>query len=237
MARPPHHTSANPTARTSLTLGEAADRVALNLLPMGPRLAMLGGHTVLKTYAPDIPKPPLGVQFTPVVGPLWQGAEYLQDGKYLGAGLNGGLAALDGLSGGAAGAGLRTALKVGEKLAGKTLTARHAQIAARKAAEVTGRGWEAHHTIPLDGVARNVIDWRNHPAFMKVLPTATHRRLHGSYQGKPRLGPLAGAWYGRTNWMKAGAAEVGARAADAGEHIANSLETSQPPRKPMGPNR
>lgn len=57
--------------------------------------------------------------------------------------------------------------------------------------------------MPLNWTPRNVQDWRNNYAVLKVLPKEQHRRLTGSWQGKPRYDPVRRIWIGTTDWQKA----------------------------------
>jgi hypothetical protein len=88
---------------------------------------------------------------------------------------------------------------------------------------------EVHHTIPLNGKSRTAQDPRNHYALLKVMPQAQHRRLTGSWQGKPRYDPVRRVWYGTTDWQKAVPTGIAARAADTWENLSQPF---QPPRKP-----
>ena len=214
-----------PQPKRRLNVGEILDDMTLQTAPPPVRLALEAGHFGLKAFAPPIPEAPLAATIAPAVGSSWSGAKDLQEGKYFGAVANAGLTAVDVLSGGAATQGARTAAAVSRSLAGKAMTDPNIRSAARAAAGVVGRAWEAHHTVPLNGV-RMPENWRNHPALIKVLPTETHRRLHGAYGGKPRFDPVTRAWYGTTDWMKAGASET---AATAGRIADAFLDRSQPP--------
>jgi hypothetical protein len=80
-------------------------------------------------------------------------------------------------------------------------------------------GQEIHHTVPLNGLGRNVQDPRNHYAFLKVLPKEQHRRLTGSWNGKPMYDPIRRVWYGTTDWMKAVPTGAAGYAADVWENL------------------
>jgi hypothetical protein len=82
-----------------------------------------------------------------------------------------------------------------------SVTADAARKAIRKVG-TAGPGQEIHHSVALDGLGRNVQDWRNHYACLKVLPRDVHRRLTGSWGGKPMYDPIRRAWHGTTDWMK-----------------------------------
>ncbi len=162
---------------------------------------------------PRLPRPDLVESMTPVVGPAWEAVDDLQDGNYLGAALNGGAAVLDALPVGVAFKGLRAASKGIGVFKEGSLTANAARKAIRRAG-MAGPGQEIHHSIALSGTARNAQDFRNHFAFLKTLPTEQHRRLTGSWMGKPRYDPIRRVWYGTTDWMKAIPAGIAGYAAE-----------------------
>jgi hypothetical protein len=89
-----------------------------------------------------------------------------------------------------------------------------------------------HHAIPLNGTSRSVQDWRNHFAFLKALPKEQHRRLTGSWAGKPMYDPIRRAWYGSTDWMKAAPTGVAGYAADAWENVTHPFSAPGPATKP-----
>lgn len=93
------------------------------------------------------------------------------------------------------------------------------------------KGEEIHHSIPLDGLSRSAQDWRNHYALLKTLPKETHRRLHGSWNGKPPFDPVRRMWYGTTDWQKSVPAAIGSYAADALENVARSFAPPPPSRR------
>lgn len=151
---------------------------------------------------PKIARPNLAESFIPVVGPAWEAAADLQDGNYAGAAFNGAMAVADVLPAGTAIKGLRVASKgVGAWRVGSMTS--NAALKAYKKRGMVKAGEEIRHTVPLDGIPRNVADWRNHYAFLKSMPQETHRRIHGSWNGKPRFDPIRRVWYGTTDWMKA----------------------------------
>jgi hypothetical protein len=98
-----------------------------------------------------------------------------------------------------------------------TAEAARKQLRRRGAA---GVGEEIHHSVSLNGIGRTVENWRNHPAFLKVLPKADHRRLTGSWQGLPQYGPIQRFIVGTPNWMKTVPAWLGVHGFDwfAGPH-------------------
>jgi hypothetical protein len=179
---------------------------------------------------PKMARPNLAESFIPVVGPAWEAAADLQDGNYAGAAFNGAMAVPDALPVGVAAKGLKAASKGIGILKEGSVTA----DAARKVLRRVGMakpGQEIHHTVPLNGRGRNVQDWRNHYAFLKPLPKEQHRRLTGSWMGKPEYDPIRKVWYGTTDWMKAVPTGVAGYAADAWENLTQPFQ-SPPPAKP-----
>jgi hypothetical protein len=165
-------------------------------------------------HGPKIPRPNFAESFIPVVGPAWEATADLQDGNYAGAAFNGAMAVADALPLGVAVKGLNAARKGITILKDGSVTA----DAARKMLKARGlvrSGEEVHHTVPLNGLGRNVEDWRNHFAFLKPLPKEIHRRLTGSWMGKPEFDPIRKIWYGTTDWQKAVPTGVAGYAADA----------------------
>lgn len=167
---------------------------------------------------PGIPRPTTLESFIPVVGPAWEAAADLQDGDYAGAAFNAGMAVADALPIGVAAKGLRAASKGVGVLKKGSVTANAAAKIIR-ARGLAGAKHEIHHTIPLKGTGRTVQDPRNHYALLKVMPKAEHRRLTGSWAGKPRYDPVRRAWYGTTDWMKAVPAGVAGYGADSVENL------------------
>lgn len=80
-------------------------------------------------------------------------------------------------------------------------------------------GQEIHHTVPLNGKSRTAQDPRNHYALLKVLPKEQHRRLTGSWQGKPKYDPVRRVWYSTTDWQKAAPVGVAGYTADGAENL------------------
>ncbi|UTP38328.1 hypothetical protein M9M90_14020 [Phenylobacterium sp. LH3H17] len=167
---------------------------------------------------PDIQRPTTAQSFIPIVGPAWEAAADLQDGNYAGAAFNGAMAVADALPVGVVAKGVRAASKGVGVLKTNSVTA----DASRKVLRRVGMakpGQEIHHTIPLKGLGRNTQDPRNHYALLKVLPREQHRRLTGSWGGKPRYDPIRRVWYGTTDWTKAVPAGLAAYAADSVENL------------------
>jgi len=181
-------------------------------------------------HGPKIQRPNLAESFIPVVGPAWEAAADLQDGNYGGAAFNGVMAVADALPIGVAAKGLKAASKGVGVLKEGAVTA----DAARKVLRRVGMakpGEEIHHTVPLNGLGRNVEDWRSHFAFLKSLPKEQHRRLTGSWAGKPMYDPIRRAWYGTTDWQKAVPTGLAGYAADAWENLTHPFgpPASNPP--------
>jgi hypothetical protein len=177
---------------------------------------------------PKIQRPNLAESFIPVVGPAWEAAADLQDGNYGGAAFNAAMAVGDVLPAGAIFKGARAASKGIKILKEGSVSAGAAAKQIRKAG-LAGKGEEIHHTIPLNGTSRSVQDWRNHYAFLKTLPRETHRRLTGSWNGKPQFDSIRRIWYGTTDWQKSVPTALGAYAADAWENLTHPFAPPSPP--------
>lgn len=178
---------------------------------------------------PDIPRPTTLQSFIPVVGPAWQAAADFQDGDYAGAAMNGAFAVMDALPIGVAAKGLRAASKGIGILKKGSVTADASRKVLRRVG-VAAPGQEIHHTVPLEGLSRNAQSWKNHYAFLKVLPTEQHRRLTGSWAGRPMYDPFRRAWYGTTDWMKAAPTGAAGYAADSVDNLAQPNSQAKPPR-------
>lgn len=173
---------------------------------------------------PRIRQPGPVESLIPVVGPAWQVATDLQEGNLLGAGVNTALAVADATPAGALVKGAKAA-KLGIGVVKKGSVTAGAAAKMIKKAGLTGPGREIHHSIPLDGVGRSVQDWRNHNLFLKVLPKEVHRRLHGSWAGKPRYDPIRRIWYGATDWQKAFPTSAASMTADSIENSSRNSST------------
>jgi hypothetical protein len=178
---------------------------------------------------PKIQRPNLAESFIPVVGPAWEAAADLQDGNYGGAAFNGVMAVADALPVGAAFKGLNAARKGIGLLKDGSVTANAAAKMIRKAG-LAGADEEIHHTIALKGTSRTAQDARNHYALLKVLPKDVHRRLTGSWAGKPRYDPIRRAWHGTTDWQKSVPTALAGYAADGWENLTRPF--SPPPSDP-----
>jgi len=181
---------------------------------------------------PDIPRPSTAQSFIPVVGPAWQAAADLQDGSYGSAAFNGAMAVAEMLPVGVAVKGVNAARRGVGVLKRGAVTADAARKQLRRWG-VARSGEEIHHTIPLNGLGRNVKDPRNHFALLKVLPEENHWRLTRSWHGKPPYDPVRRIWYGTTDWMKAGPVGLGSYGADSFENI--TRREPVPPRDPKSP--
>jgi hypothetical protein len=177
---------------------------------------------------PKIQRPNLAESFIPVVGPAWAAAADLQDGNYGGAAFNGAMAVADALPVGAAFKGLNAARKGIGILRDGSVTAKAAADAIRKAG-LAGAGEEIHHTIALKGTSRSVQDARNHYALLKVLPKDVHRRLTGSWAGKPRYDPIRRAWHGSTDWQKSVPTALAGYAVDGWENLTHPFSSPSEP--------
>jgi hypothetical protein len=180
---------------------------------------------------PKIKRPNLAASFIPVVGPAWEAAADLQEGNYGGAAFNGAMAVADALPIGVAVKGLNAARKGVTVMKKGSVTASAAASRLRDWG-VAKKGEEIHHTVPLNGTSRTAQDWRNHYAFLKVLPTEQHRRLTGSWNGKPMYDPIRRVWHGTTDWQKAVPAGVASYAADAWENVTHPFSRPGSSTKP-----
>ncbi len=161
--------------------------------------------------ATTIGPPPPGIQeFIPVVGPALDAVDDARNGRPLSAVGDVASAILDL---GLADTGLDIA-KAGAKGVLNNVGRRTAEAARKQLRRrgVAGVGQEINHSFQLNGMSRTVENWRNHPAFLKVLPTASHRRLTGSWDGKPKYDPVRGLWVNTPTWMKTVPAWVFGRA-------------------------
>ncbi len=137
----------------------------------------------------------------PVVGPAWEAAADFQDGDVGSGVFNIAMAAADMLPVGVAVKGVRAASK-GIGVLKKGSVTGNAAAKQLRARGMAGPGQEIHHTIPLKGTSRTAQDPRNHYALLKVMPTEQHRRLTGSWNGKPRYNAAQRIWFGTNDWQK-----------------------------------
>lgn len=167
------------------------------------------------------PPNPLGVKLVPILGPLFDATNDLRTDKPWSAAGNG-LMALTDLGLVITGAGVASAVDKGvaNNVGRRTAEAARKQLRRRG---VAGPGQEIHHSAPLNGRSRSVENWRNHPAFLKVLEIEKHRRQSGRWQGLPKYDPIRRVWIGTPTWMKTVPAWVGAHAAALGAPIASAM--------------
>lgn len=201
----------------------AKARAKKKMQEVTPRSLVDKARDTLDDY--EFRKPGMAESFIPVIGPAWEAAYDLQEGDYAGAAFNGAMAVADLLPIGVAAKGVRAATK-GVSILKKGSVSANAAAKSMRAKGVVPKGYEVHHTIPLNGASRTAQDPRNHYALLKVLPKEQHRRLTGSWQGKPQYDPVRRVWYGTTDWQKAVPTHMATEAADAGENVASR---SSPP--------
>jgi hypothetical protein len=213
----------------------------LRNLTHGPRLPEPGGLAHLFPItgplwkvaadfqrAPPIPRPNTVASFFPVAGPLWEATGDFQDANYGGAALNAGFAAADAFPVGSAVKGGRFAAKLTSKahnlgeaahaLQGDLKTAKNVQQTLHRY-KIAGPDEEVHHSLPLNGVPRNVPHLKNSYPFLKVLPKATHRRLTGNWGELKKFGPVERAWHGSADWMKTGPVGLLGNVGKVTEHV------------------
>jgi hypothetical protein len=155
--------------------------------------------------------------FIPIYAPIRDGIAYYQDGDYGSAAVSGAEALLDtaGMATGLGAAVLaRKAAQKGVRMALLKPTFNQSRRDLAVKAGLVPKNYEVHHIIARDGMKYSVPAFRNHPAFLKPLPEATHQRLTRSWQGQPKLGLPQRLWHGSNLWMKAATVEgaaVGSR--------------------------
>jgi hypothetical protein len=174
---------------------------------------------------PKIHRPSLAESFIPVVGPAWEAAADLQEGNYAGAAFNGAMAIADALPIGVAAKGMKAASKGVTVLKKGSLTA-NAAASRLRAWGIAKKGEQIHHTAALNGIKRNEQNWRNHYAFLKVLPEETHQRLTRRWNGKPRFDPIRRVWYGTTDWQKAVPTGTAGYLADTWENVTHPFSAT-----------
>lgn len=173
------------------------------------------------------PMDPAGVKYFPVIGPVVESVEHFGTGHPW-RGLGDGVSAL--VDAGLLATGVGEAVAKGvAKNSGKQ-TARAVARQLRRQG-VAGRGQEIHHAFELNGIGRSVENWRNHPAFLKVLSKADHRQIHGSWGGLPRFDPIARTWVGTPDWVKTTSAWLTDQAGKA----VGQIGVPAPPTQPLQP--
>lgn len=138
--------------------------------------------------------------YAPVLGPAAEAIRDIRQGRFLDAAGNGGLAIADGLLLSTGAGVLRASAQgVADNVGVRSAEAVRKQLRRRG---VAGPGEEIHHVFPLNGIKRTAENWRNHPAFLKVLPQAKHRRQTGSWKGEPKYSFVEALVVGTPTWMK-----------------------------------
>ena len=174
---------------------------------------------------PHISEPGLWA-YAPLIGPAWETAYDLQEGDFAGAALNGAFLVAGLTPAGPAGSMLNLLRRVNKMRRGPLLARAGTQTARIRKIEQVGKGFEVHHTIPMKGADRSAEGlWRNHPANLKILDQATHRRLTGKWTDKVTgevlqpFGPMGRIWHGTNALQKSGAAATVGIGADTGENL------------------
>ena len=177
---------------------------------------------------PKIARPNLAEELIPVIGPAWDAAADLQAGHYGSAAFNGAMAIGDFLPVGYGVKAVRAASKISREL-GTIFPKAYGVQRKMHSLGLASAIEDVHHVFRLNGIGRNVANWRNNPLFLKVLPREVHQRLHGRVGEKAAYGLLPRLWHGTTDWMKAGAAGVGSYGADAAENFEAMFWPEQKP--------
>jgi hypothetical protein len=141
----------------------------------------------------------------PIYGSGRDALAYLQEGDYGQAALSAGELALDAATLVPAGFVARSAgaaMRKGVRVANLRPTYNQAYRDLRKAKIHPGKGYEAHHMLQLYGKDRSARDFRNHPAFLKVLTQAEHDIAHAPWKWDNALLKIN---YGTPEWVKAAA--------------------------------
>ena len=206
-------------------------RLAENALDQAPRMKWAGSPA--RSEAADAmaatPMDPAGVKYLPFIGPVVESVEHFSTGHPW-RGLGDSVSALLDAGMLATGVGVGAAVAKGvAKNSGKQ-TARAVARQLRRQG-VAGGGQEIHHTFELNGIGRSVENWRNHPAFLKVLSKADHRRIHGSWGGLPRFDPITRTWVGTPDWVKTTLAWLTDQAGKA----VGQIGVPAPPTRPQQP--
>ncbi len=176
------------------------------------------------------------VPYLPAIGPALKSGYELRTGHPLEALRSETLAVLDL---GALPIAGRVGTAVSRGIGTKTFTPTANQVTSKmRKLKMAVKGEEIHHSIPLDGLPRNIKDWRNYPPFLKVLPRASHRRLRGKWDEKPKYEFLQRLWVGTPTWMKTAPAWVIGRGMDLASHWSDQQQSGPlpalPPRAPYG---
>lgn len=84
-----------------------------------------------------------------------------------------------------------------------------ASRAFKSPSNLVGKGYETHHGIAAANGIRNTATWRNHFMNLRNLPKATHRRIHGKWQGADQFTPVGRWFYGTPEWLLGAEASAG----------------------------
>ena len=193
-----------------------------------------------------ISRPGTAASLIPVIGPAWEAAADIQDGDYGSAAFNGAMAVADALPGGQL-LKLRHLTKV-LKAANKgkplsSLNANQMRDVYAKAGKIMP-GQELHHTVPLkkwewlpkaERTTPGVV--RNNPALLKVMEQEPHRRLTGSWNGKPQFNLPQKIWHGSNALEKSVVGAAAGKVVDAGEAATERPRTLLDPNRPLDMKR
>lgn len=220
----------------------------MSMPPRQPRSVMAGGLPIRRGDAADndsslekiaqraLDVSRAAVPYLPVVGPAYEMGEDIKNGNYRGALLNGAMLAADLSPLGPARRVVKLLDAVNDMKRGALLARAGTQTRRIRKIEKVGPGFEVHHTIPMAGWGKLVPKaerhveglYRNHPANLKVMDKATHRRLTGNWtdpatgQVLKRFNAAQRAWHGTNDLQKTTALAAGATVADWGENLSRS---------------
>lgn len=184
--------------------------------------------------------------YVPVVGPALDMRQDLRDGDYAGALFNGVMLAADLTPFGHARKVMRVVDAINKSRRGPLLAGAKTQAARiRNIENLKGKDVEIHHTIPMKGI-RGLIPGasryaeglaRNHPANLKIMRKADHRRMTGKWtdpitgQVLPEFNAAQKAWHGTNALQKTTALAAGATAVDAVENSSRSSGGLKDPKR------
>ncbi len=177
------------------------------------------------------------VPYIPVVGPASEMSDDLRSGNYKGALFNGAMLAADLLPFGPARRVIKIIDGINAMRRGPFLASAKTQVARVRKIEQVGKNQEIHHTIPIAGgkfiprADRKTVElYRNHPANLKIMDKAMHRRMTGKYTD-PDTGQVfeqfkaaQRAWHGTNALQKTTGAAAAATIADWGENLSRSSQ-------------
>jgi hypothetical protein len=200
-------------------------------LPASPKPS--NGFHPLEDFqnAPRIPRLNLAESFIPIVGPAWQAAGDLQDGRYRAAAFNAGMAALEVLPIGEIAESVSAASRISKKF-GSNPRSFVAIRNAMKKLKMTREGEQEHHIVPLQGDSRTAPNWKNNLAFLKALTEETHMRLHKKWGGQPKFTPVEQLLHGSPDWAPNTAAGLLGYVADGAENLTGPTDNPDPTSAP-----